>query len=124
VAEQEIGTYVLAEDKYELNGGKLQETTGSNKLSTPIWQPSKITNRNAKKFEQGLFITGPTNAKYVAIKTNYNPYLNTDAGTAGGYVFDRNEEIIRLFDPSRDMLGATYEPIKDDDGDYIFDVFE
>jgi hypothetical protein len=71
-----------------------------------------------------------TFAPYVAIETDYDPYLAIDTNPgeshneAGGYVFDRNKQVVRLFDPEIDLLPATYEPIKDDDGDYIFDVFE
>ena len=132
VSQQEIGTYVLAEDKYELNGKKIEvgETPEEGSANTPIHSlgiinaENKIKNPTVKHFVQGLYSTSPEGAYAVAYKTNYNPYLSTDKDDAGGYVFDRNEEVIRLYDPHRDMIGATYKPVKSDDGDYIYDVFE
>ena len=138
ISEQEIGTYVLAENEFQLNGGRLKAADDKELpenlqggLETQIWQPKKFIPNQARHFEQGLFITyNDDNAKYVAVKTDYNPYLSTDTNEdethneAGGYVFDRNKQVIRQFNPEIDLLPATYQPVKDDDGDYIFDVFE
>jgi hypothetical protein len=106
------------------------ETPEEGSANTPILSlgiinaENKIKNPTAKHFVQGLYSTSLEGAYAVAYKTNYNPYLSTDEDDAGGYVFDRNEEVIRLYDPHRDMIGATYKPVKSDDGDYIYDVFE
>lgn len=125
VSQQEIGTYVLAEDKYELNNGKTLQVAETSVSSLDIINAeNKIKNPTAKHFVQKLYSTSSEGAEYAAIKTNYNPYTNTNADSAGGYVFDRNDEVIRLYDPERDMIGATYKPVKSDNGDYIYDVFE
>ena len=135
VSEQEISAYVFAEDKYELNNSNKLGDYGIGDENTPtltagqsliphLNAENRITNPIAKEFVNGLYTTSSTGAEYVAVKTNYNPYTNKDVDSAGGYVFDRNDEIIRLFDPERDAISATYKPIKSDSGDYIYDVFE
>lgn len=125
VSQQEIGTYVLAEDRYELNNGSTLQVAKTSVSSLDIINAeNKIKNPTAKHFVQKSYSTSSEGAEYAAIKTNYNPYTNTNADSAGGYVFDRNDEVIRLYDPERDMIGATYKPVKSDNGDYIYDVFE
>jgi hypothetical protein len=49
--------------------------------------------------------------------------IKTEQEKTGGYVFDREECQVRLFNPYVDVLNATFIPIKDDNGDYVFDPF-
>lgn len=90
VSEQEISTYVMKEDLYEVISEETSDT--------------------------------PT---HYAVKTSFNPYIGGgEEQEAGGYVYDKNNNQIRLFDPEIDMPPVTFIPIKDDDGDYVYDVYK
>lgn len=90
VSEQEISTYVMKEDLYEVIPEEASDI--------------------------------PT---HYAVKTSFNPYLGGgEEQEAGGYVYDKNNNQVRLFDPEIDMPPVTFIPIKDDDGDYVYDVYK
>ena len=49
--------------------------------------------------------------------------LKTEQEKTGSYVFDKVTDQIRLFDPYKDVLNATFIPEKSDEGMYVFDPF-
>jgi DUF438 domain-containing protein len=109
----EVGTYVYNDHIFPLNEGK-----SGTFVTTPVWrQNDKLS------WIKDEIKTQKTGATWCAVKTNYNPYTNENQESAGGYVFDRNTKELRLFNLDKDVLNATYKPVKDEEGDYIFDVF-
>lgn len=110
----EVGTYVYNDHIFPLNEGN-----SGTFVTTPVWrQNDKLS------WIKDEIKTQKTGATWCAVKTNYNPYTNENQESAGGYVFDRNTKELRLFNLDKDVLNATYKPVKDEEGDYIFDVFQ
>ena len=110
----EVGTYVYNDHIFPLNEGD-----SGTFVTTPVWRQN-----DELSWIKDEIKTQQTRATWCAVKTNYNPYTNENQESAGGYVFDRNTKELRLFNLDKDILNATYKPIKDEDGDYIFDAFQ
>ena len=104
-------------DYVTLNGGKL---TPYQTITKKVWRQDETGKWQYEDVTTGSYRWNC----WVAVKTKYDPYTHENQSDAAGYVFDRNTKQIRLFDLKRDSLNATFKPIKDDDGDYVFDAFQ
>ena len=142
--EKETGTYTYNTDNYELNLvnntkapgqlktyipqdideelEKLEKKYANNKGSTEyIRQKNRLLDdkkRTTVYWMPETYYTAPEGATHYAVVVDEE---KPEEEKTGGYVFDKVTKQIRLFDPYKDALNATFIPEKDDEGGYVFD---
>lgn len=99
----QTATYTINNEEYSLNN---PEEKGENIATSNIYIQDSNGKWNLTSIE-----TSDNGAEYIAYEDEENGY----------YVFDRQKQKIRLFDPKIDREKPTYLPIKNDNGSYIYD---
>lgn len=110
--ERQVGTYTYNTDTYQLNLINEGSAGEDDKELNSEYPTSNQQANGELVWDKVTYCTGFNGAEY---------YATPDE--KGGFVFDRIDKEIRLFDPYQDVLNATFIPEKSDEGAYVFDPF-